>query len=179
MANTEHNDGKVTSFVELQESEALNKKEAGFKEEATDQPANHEEEDKEATKKEKFKLIPREWWYSDKNRDKFFFSLHLRLAYLQRYLPLFEVVEMVPQYAKHYKGPSRKEIERLMQHYLPTKRDDPGSFSLEIIFANKQTAKGLIDIGTSCNVMPYSIYKKIGVEELQPSKANLKMADKS
>ena len=140
MASTEHNDRKTASFVKLQEGEALSKKEAGFKEEVTDQPENHKEGDKEATEKEKFKLIPGEWWYSDEDRDKFFFCLQLRLAYLQRYLPLLEAIEMVPEYAKHYKGPSSREIERLMQHYLPTKRDDPGSFSLEIIFANKQTA---------------------------------------
>ena len=66
-----------------------------------------------------------------------------------------------------------------MQHYLPLKRDDLGSFSLEITFANKQIARGLIDLGASCNVMPYSIYKRIGVGELQPSKTKLKMADKS
>ena len=66
-----------------------------------------------------------------------------------------------------------------MQHYLPVKRDDPGSFGLEVTFANKQTARGLIDLGASFNIMPYSIYKKMGIGELQPSKTKLKMADKS
>ena len=63
-------------FVKLQEGEALSKEKAGSKEEVSDQIANHKEEDKEATEKEKFKLIPREWWYSDEDRDKFFFRLH-------------------------------------------------------------------------------------------------------
>ena len=42
-----------------------------------------------------------------------------------------------------------------------------------------QATKHWQDLGASCNVMPYSIYKRIGVGELQPIKTKLKMVDKS
>ena len=88
-------------------------------------------------------------------------------------------MERDSRYAKSCKGPSSREIKIIMQQYLPMKVKDPGSFCLEINFANKQTARGLLDLGASCSIMPFSIYKKIGDLKLKPSNAHLKMADKS
>ena len=175
MANSEHDGKEVDKFAKIQDGESSSKNEAEPKEEISDQPEIHGEKEEE----EKFKLIPGDWWYCDEDRERFFFGLHLKLSYLQIYLPFLEAMETDPRYAKFCKGPSSREIEILMQQYLPVKRKDPGSFSLEIIFANKHTARGLIDLGASCSIMPFSIYKKIGALKLKPSYAYLKMADKT
>ena len=66
-----------------------------------------------------------------------------------------------------------------MRQYVPMKTEDPGSFCLEVNFANKQTAQGLLDLGASWSIMPFSIYKKIGTPKLNRSNAYLRMADKT
>ena len=169
MANTEQEIEKVT---ELQEGESSSRNEAENEEEVSDHIHGEKEE-------EPFMITPRKWWYGDEDRDKFFFGLQLRLSYLQRYLPIFEAMETDPRYAKFCKGPSSHETKVIMRQYLPMKMRDPGGFNLEVIFANKHTTKGQIDLGSSCSIMPFSIYKKIGALKLIPCNAHLRMADQS
>ena len=57
-----------------------------------------------------------------------------------------------------------------MQHSLPKKLGDLGSFSIDVTFANKEEVRAMIDIGASCNLMPYSVYYRIGIGELKPAK---------
>ena len=82
-----------------------------------------------------------------------------------------------PRYAKVCNGHSSSKVESIIQQYVPTKEEDPGSLFLDVNFANGYTDKGLIDFGSSCNIMPLSIYKKIGSPKLQASKAYVRMND--
>ena len=86
-------------------------------------------------------------------------------------------MEKDPRYAKMCNGPSSREVESIMQQYVPTKEEDPGSLYLDVNFANGYTDKGLLDLGSSCNIMPFSIYKKIGSPKLKTSKAYVRMND--
>ena len=38
--------------------------------------------------------------------------------------------------------------------------------------------KALLDLGASVNLLPYSIYKKLGLGELKPTSINLSLADR-
>ena len=172
MANSEQ-DGE--NIPELQKGETSSNNEAENKEDTSNQIEIHEEEEEE----DPFKVIPGEWWYGDKERDNFFADLHIKLNYLQRYLPFLKAMEKDPKYAKLCKGPPSREIETVIQQYVPRKAEDPGRFVLHINFANKHVAEGVVDLGASCNIMPLSIYKKIGTPRLKPSNAYLGMAEKT
>ena len=39
--------------------------------------------------------------------------------------------------------------------------------------------KALLDLGTSVNLLPYSIYRKLGFGELKPTTITLSLVDKS
>ena len=52
----------------------------------------------------------------------------------------------------------------------PTISDNIGGISVE---------KALLDLGTSVNLFPYSMYKQIGLGELKPTSITLSLADRS
>ena len=39
--------------------------------------------------------------------------------------------------------------------------------------------KALLDLGTSVNLLPYFVYKQLGLGELMPTSINLSLADRS
>ena len=135
-----------------------------------DRPAIKEEENP-------FEVFPGDRWYGSIERDNFFSDLHRKLNYLQECLPYLKAMEKDPKYTKKGKGPSSEEVESIIQQYVPAKEEDPGSISIDINFANGYTDQGLIDMGSGYNIMPLSIYNKIGTPKLKSSNAYLKMAD--
>jgi len=88
-----------------------------------------------------FRVFPGDWWYGSIERNKFFSDLHQKLVYLQGCLPYLRAMEKDPKYVK--KGPSSRDVELLMQQYVPEKAADPGSLFLEINFANGYTSQGV------------------------------------
>ena len=105
--------------------------------------------------------------------------MHLKLSYFQHRLSMLKEIESEPQYARYYDGPLSKEVECILNHSLPKKLEDPGDFSIKVTFANEEKVRAIIDLGAACNLMPSSVYTKIGVGELKLAKLRLEMADKS
>ena len=126
-----------------------------------------------------FRIFPGDKWYGSVERNNFFSELHNKLNRLQDCLPYLKAMERDPRYAKKCNGPSSSEVEAIIQQYVPIKEEDPGSLYLDINFANGHTDRGLIDLGSSCNIMPLSIYQKIGSPKLNPSKAYVRMTDRT
>ena len=62
---------------------------------------------------------------------------------------------------------------------VPTKLKDPGSFIIDITIGDRQTAKAMFDNGASINLMPYSIYKQLGLGAYEPTHMVIQMADRS
>ncbi|XP_049364536.1 uncharacterized protein LOC125829342 [Solanum verrucosum] len=60
-----------------------------------------------------------------------------------------------------------------------TKRKDPGEFTIPCTFGMIQFARAFCDLGVSINLMPYEIYKKLGLGEPKATKLILLMADLS
>ena len=61
----------------------------------------------------------------------------------------------------------------------PPKLKDPGSFTVPCVIVGTYFDKVLYDIGASISLMPYSIYKKLNLDELKPTNMCLSMVDKS
>ncbi|XP_015965789.1 uncharacterized protein LOC107489556 [Arachis duranensis] len=108
-------------------------------------------------------------------------------------IPLAEGLEQMTLYAKFFKDlinkkRSWKEKENvvLTQEYsvviqkgLPSKLKDPGSFFIPCTIGNIPIDKALCDSGTSINFMPLSIMKKLSLEEVNPTRMSLQLADRS
>ena len=65
-----------------------------------------------------------------------------------------------------------------MYYKSPPKLKDPCSFMVTCVIGGTHFDKVLCDIGASVSLMPYSIYKKLNLDELKPTNMCLSMADK-
>ena len=61
----------------------------------------------------------------------------------------------------------------------PPKLRGPGSFSIPCVIGSETIDKAMCDLGASVSVLPLSLFKKIGIGELNPTEMTLKLADRS
>ena len=59
------------------------------------------------------------------------------------------------------------------------KYKDPGYPTILVNIGGTCVEKALLDLGASVNLMPYSIYKQLGLGELKPTTITLSLADRS
>ena len=62
---------------------------------------------------------------------------------------------------------------------LVQKKEDPGVFTIPCTVESLHFAKTLCDLGASINLMPLSIYKKLGLGDTKPTAMRLLMADRT
>ncbi|GJY74087.1 reverse transcriptase domain-containing protein [Tanacetum coccineum] len=67
----------------------------------------------------------------------------------------------------------------MIQNKVPPKLGDPGSFLIPCNFNKTFSCNALADHGASINLMPYSLYAKLSLENLKPAKMSIRLADKS
>ncbi|WVY97116.1 hypothetical protein V8G54_029267 [Vigna mungo] len=108
-------------------------------------------------------------------------------------IPFAEALEQMPSYAKFMKdllSKKRKlqedetimlteECSAIIQQKLPPKLKDPGSFVIPCEIGNITVGKALCDLGASINLMPLSIFKRLGIGEVKPTMITLQLADRS
>lgn len=76
------------------------------------------------------------------------------------------------------KAGMNKEVSAILNRKLSKKEKDPGHFLIPSSIGN-QKFKALCDLGVSINLMPLSIYKRLGIEKLEDTTINLIIADQS
>ncbi|XP_060202540.1 uncharacterized protein LOC132630964 [Lycium barbarum] len=81
---------------------------------------------------------------------------------------LVDMLQGIPMYAKYIKDIA-----------VATKLKDPGSFTIEISIGKQVVVRALCDLGASINLMPSSIFRKLGLEVPRPITIVLQLADKS
>ncbi|KAI5336096.1 hypothetical protein L3X38_026230 [Prunus dulcis] len=72
-----------------------------------------------------------------------------------------------------------EECSAAIQRQLPPKRKDPWSFSIPCTIGTIYFHRALCDLGSSINLMPLSIAKRIGLGEIKNTTISLQMADRS
>ncbi|GJV90168.1 reverse transcriptase domain-containing protein [Tanacetum coccineum] len=71
------------------------------------------------------------------------------------------------------------ESSALIQNKFPPKLGDPKSFLISCNFNKSFLCDALADLGASINLMPYSLYAKLSLETLNPTKMSVRLADRS
>ncbi|GJR50277.1 reverse transcriptase domain-containing protein [Tanacetum coccineum] len=108
-------------------------------------------------------------------------------------VPLVDVLAGMPNYGKFLKElVSNKhklgqissaflsdESTAMIQNKVPPKLGDPRSFLIPCNFSKAFSCNALADLGASINLMPYSIYVKLFLETLKPTKMSVRLADRS
>ncbi|XP_070009891.1 uncharacterized protein [Nicotiana sylvestris] len=62
---------------------------------------------------------------------------------------------------------------------MAPKLEDPGAFTIPCTIWIVDFAKALCDLGASINLMPYSIFKTLGIGQPRPTSMRLQMADRT
>ncbi|GJT43684.1 reverse transcriptase domain-containing protein, partial [Tanacetum coccineum] len=108
-------------------------------------------------------------------------------------VPLIDVVAGMPNYGKFLKEliSNKHKIEQIsvaflsdessamIQNKVPPKLRDPRSFLIPCNFNKTFSCNALADLGVSINLMPYSLYAKLSLETLKPTKMSIRLADRS
>ncbi|KAL5538589.1 hypothetical protein UlMin_045511 [Ulmus minor] len=125
----------------------------------------------------------------DSQFDKFldiFKKLHINI-------PFAEMLEQMPKYAKFMKEILKKkrklgdnetvmlneECSAILQRKLPPKLKDPGGFTIPCTIGTCNFDKVFCDLGASINLMPLSIFRKLGLGEVKPTLISLQLVDRS
>ncbi|KAL0455801.1 UNVERIFIED_CONTAM: hypothetical protein Slati_0919300, partial [Sesamum latifolium] len=72
-----------------------------------------------------------------------------------------------------------EECSTILQNKLSPNLKDLGSFSIPWTIGEINFDKALCDLGANINLMPYSIFAKLGMHELTPTIVTLQLADRS
>ncbi|GKF20176.1 reverse transcriptase domain-containing protein [Tanacetum coccineum] len=67
----------------------------------------------------------------------------------------------------------------MIQNKVPPKLRDPGSFLIPCNFNKTFSCNALADLRASINLKPYSLYAKLSLESLKPTKISVRLADRS
>ncbi|XP_075500115.1 uncharacterized protein LOC142538700 [Primulina tabacum] len=71
------------------------------------------------------------------------------------------------------------ELEEVTRRNLPQKLLDPGEFVVPCEIGGQFVKKAICDSGASLNIMPSSLYEKLGLSEIKPKEVILQLTDKS
>ena len=108
-------------------------------------------------------------------------------------IPLLDMIKQVPTYAKFLKdlctvkkglNVNKKaflteQVSAIIESKTPVKYKDPGCPTISANIGGISVEKALLDLGASVNLLPYSMYKQLGLGELKPTSIILSLADRS
>nr|GEV32510.1 reverse transcriptase domain-containing protein [Tanacetum cinerariifolium] len=77
------------------------------------------------------------------------------------------------------KVPLNENCSAMLLKKLPEKLGDPGKFHIPCDFPRTNVCHALADLGASINLIPLSIWKKLSLQELTPTRMTLELADRS
>ena len=101
------------------------------------------------------------------------------------------MIKQVPTYAKFLKdlctvkrglGIDKKaflteQVSAIIQSKTLMKYKDPGSPTILVNIGGTCIDKALLDLGANVNLLPYSVYKQLGLGELNPTNISLSLAN--
>ncbi|XP_070003018.1 uncharacterized protein [Nicotiana sylvestris] len=71
------------------------------------------------------------------------------------------------------------QFKNAIVHSMAPKLEDPGAFTIPCTIGSTNFAKDLCDLGASINLMPYSVFKTLGIGQPRTTSMRLQMADRS
>ncbi|KAL6310559.1 hypothetical protein AAG906_015297 [Vitis piasezkii] len=96
-------------------------------------------------------------------------------------IPLLDMIKQVPTYAKFLKDlcTVKRGLHVTKNAFLTEQYKDPGCPTILVNIGGTHVEKALLDLGASVNLLPYSVYKQLGLGGLKPTAITLSLADRS
>ncbi|KAK5826054.1 hypothetical protein PVK06_020960 [Gossypium arboreum] len=129
-----------------------------------------------------------------KDRTKEQFSKFVKLLKkLHINLPFIEVLSQIPNSAKFLKEllSNKRKLDTtshvelnavcsaILKNKLPNKLKDLGSFTILCLIGNLSVNNALADLGASINVIPYKMFKRLGLGKPKQTRMSIQLADKT
>ena len=106
---------------------------------------------------------------------------------------LLDMIKQVPTYAKflkdlctvkkglnvNKKAILTEQVSAIIGNKTPVKYKDPGCPTISVNIGGISVEKALLDLGASVNLLPYSMYKQLGLGELKSTSITLSLTDRS
>ena len=108
-------------------------------------------------------------------------------------IPLLDMIKQIPTYAKFLKdlctvkrglNVNKKaflteEVSAIIECKTPVNYKYPGCPTISVNIGGTCVEKALLDLGASVNLLPFSMYKLLGLGELKPTTITFSLADRS
>ena len=108
-------------------------------------------------------------------------------------IPLFDMIKQVSTYAKFLMDLCTvkrgfnvnkmafftEQVSAIIECKTPVKYKDLGCPTISVNIRGTCVEKALLDLGASVNLLPYSMYKQLGLGELKPTSITLSLANRS
>ncbi|XP_026458532.1 uncharacterized protein LOC113359051 [Papaver somniferum] len=108
-------------------------------------------------------------------------------------LPLLDAIKHVPAMAKflkemctvkrdasvHKKAFLTQQVSSIISQKYPIKFKNPGCPTVTCVIGKQTIDNCLLDLGASVNLLPFSLYEKLGLGEMKPTRITLQLADRS
>nr|KAJ0202227.1 hypothetical protein LSAT_V11C600328980 [Lactuca sativa] len=95
-------------------------------------------------------------------------------------IPLLDAIKQLPRKLKGNETVKVSEnVSAVLQKWLPPKCKGPGVFTVPCKLGNLSVPRAKLDLGASINVLPYSLFKTIGVWPLKRTGVIIHLVDRS
>nr|CAN59874.1 hypothetical protein VITISV_035142 [Vitis vinifera] len=156
-------------------------------------PKPHVEIEKEEEETEKREAIKEKKKDSSEGKDDQDSIVTATLEKVKVNIPLLDMIKQVSTYAKllkdlctikrglnvNKKAFLTEQVSAIIQCKSPLKYKDPGCPTISVMIGGTIVEKALLDLGASVNLLPYSVYKELGLGELKPTSITLPLTDRS
>ncbi|KAM1967987.1 hypothetical protein ACFX15_042964 [Malus domestica] len=131
--------------------------------------------------------------FQRQRKAKYMLDILEQFKKVQINIPLLDAIAQIPSYAKFFKGlctnkrkfTNHEKIEltnccsEVLIMKMPPKLQDTGSFTIPCVIGDFKFNKAFLDLGSSVNLMPFSIYEQLCIGELQRTSVSLQLVDRS
>ncbi|XP_075088383.1 uncharacterized protein LOC142170384 [Nicotiana tabacum] len=114
------------------------------------------------------------------------------LKQIQVNIPLIDALREMPRYAKIMKDLMSRKFDfqdfatvtqtqtcsAVVKRPIAEKLSNPGSFTIPYTIGSYAFTKTLCDLGVNINLMPLTIYKRLGIGKARPTSILLQLADR-
>ncbi|GJZ57762.1 retrovirus-related pol polyprotein from transposon TNT 1-94 [Tanacetum coccineum] len=118
-------------------------------------------------------------WFGRASSDLLKTWDEFKQVFIRRFCPPSELVSNKIQIEELSMVKLNARCSAVLQNELPPKEKDQGSFVLPCIIGNTTVSNALADLGDSISVIPFSMFKRLGLGNPRPVNMVIEMADRS
>ncbi|GKD44000.1 reverse transcriptase domain-containing protein, partial [Tanacetum coccineum] len=116
-----------------------------------------------------------------------FKQIHINLPFLEAMIHMPKGAKVLKDLLSHKEKLEKaassvklsEECSAIIQRSLPQKEGDPGSFTLLCLIGPLAVKNALANLRASINLMPHSVFRRLGISKLKPTKISIQLADRS